>query len=120
MLLVPSRDALPGRSAERASLASLVRQGMLSNVMNPKIILFFVAFLPQFVDPASAHPTRDLAFLGGLYALLALPVKSAVGLAAGTLSARVRRSPAALAWMQRASGAILIGLGARIAAAGRP
>ena len=118
MLLAPSREALPARSPARASLASLVRQGMVSNVTNPKIVLFFVAFLPQFVDPASAHPVRDLAFLGGLYALLALPVKSAVGLAAGTLSERARRSPAALAWMRRASGAILVALGARIAVAG--
>jgi len=120
MLLVPPRDGLPGGSAGHAPLASLVRQGMVSNVLNPKIILFFVAFLPQFVDPASAHPTRDLALLGALYAALALPVKSAVGLAAGTLSERLRRTPAALAWMHRASGAILVLLGARIAAAGRP
>ena len=42
------------------SPASLIRQGMLSNLTNPKIVLFFFAFLPQFVDPASAHPTRDL------------------------------------------------------------
>ena len=120
MLFAPSREALPGRSAARASLGSLVRQGMASNVMNPKIIVFFVAFLPQFVDPASAHPTRDLAFLGSLYAAMAFPVKSAVGLAAGTLSERLRRTPAALAWMQRASGAILVVLGARLAFAGRP
>ena len=120
MLFAPSREALTGRPGERASLGSLVRQGMASNVMNPKIVVFFVAFLPQFVDPASAHPTRDLAFLGSLYAAMAFPVKSAVGLAAGTLSERLRRSPAALAWMERASGAILVLLGARLAFAGRP
>ncbi|HET9471790.1 MAG TPA: LysE family translocator [Usitatibacter sp.] len=119
MLLAPPREGLAGRSPAHATLPSLVRQGMLSNVTNPKIILFFVAFLPQFVDPASAHPTRDLAFLGALYAAMALPVKSAVGLAAGALSERLRRTPAALAWMHRASGAILVALGARIAAAGR-
>jgi len=119
MLLVPPKDGLPGGPAAHAPLASLVRQGMVSNVLNPKIILFFVAFLPQFVDPASAHPTRDLAFLGSLYAAMAFPVKSAVGLAAGALSARLRRTPAALAWMHRASGAMLVALGARIAAAGR-
>jgi threonine/homoserine/homoserine lactone efflux protein len=120
MLFAPSREAPPGRSGMRASLASLVRQGMASNVMNPKIIVFFVAFLPQFVDPASAHPTRDLAFLGSLYAAMAFPVKSAVGLAAGALSERLRRAPAALAWMERTSGAILVALGARLAFAGRP
>ena len=101
------------------SPASLIRQGMLSNLTNPKIVLFFFAFLPQFVDPASAHPTRDLAFLGVLYALLALPVKAAVGLAAGSLSERVLRHPSAMTWMNRASGGVLIALGLRLAATER-
>jgi threonine/homoserine/homoserine lactone efflux protein len=98
------------------SPARLVMQGVLSNVTNPKIVLFFFAFLPQFVDPASAHPTRDLVFLGVLYAALALPVKAAVGLAAGSLSEQVLRKPAALVWMNRVCGAVLVGLGLRIAA----
>jgi len=84
-------------------------------VSNPKIVLFFLAFLPQFVDPASPHPTRDLVFLGVLYAVLALPVKTAVGLAAGSFSERVLRCPSALAWMNRASGAVLVALGLRLA-----
>ena len=97
----------------------LVWQGVLSNVTNPKIVLFFFAFLPQFVDPASTHPARDLVFLGVLYAGLALPVKAAVGLAAGSLSERVLKNPSAMAWMNRASGAVLVGLGLRLAAAER-
>jgi threonine/homoserine/homoserine lactone efflux protein len=101
--------------AERLPLRSLVWQGALSNVSNPKIVLFFLAFLPQFVDPASPHPTRDLVFLGVLYAVLALPVKTAVGLAAGSFSERVLRRPSALAWMNRASGAVLVALGLRLA-----
>jgi threonine/homoserine/homoserine lactone efflux protein len=101
------------------SPTSLVWQGLLSNVTNPKIVLFFFAFLPQFVDPASPHAARDLAFLGVLYAVLALPVKSAVALAAGSLAERVLRRPSALAWVNRASGAVLVGLGLRLAAAER-
>ena len=108
----------PGSTAALSPLA-LVWQGVLSNVTNPKIVLFFFAFLPQFVDPASPHPTRDLVFLGVLYALLGLPVKCAVGLAAGSLSERLLRKPAALAWVNRASGAVLVGLGLRLAAADR-
>jgi threonine/homoserine/homoserine lactone efflux protein len=105
--------------AQRLSPASLVWQGILSNVSNPKIVLFFFAFLPQFVDPASANPTRDLVFLGVLYALMGLPVKAGVALAAGSLSERILGKPTALAWVQRASGAILIGLGLKLVATER-
>lgn len=107
-------------AAPRLAPGQLIRQGVLSNVTNPKIVLFFFAFLPQFVDPAAGHPTRDLIVLGVLYAALALPIKAAVGLAAGSLSERVLRRPAALAWMNRASGTVLVGLGLRLAAAERP
>ena len=99
----------------RSSALSLVLQGVLSNVTNPKIVLFFFAFLPQFVDPASAHPTRDLVFLGVLYALLGLPVKCGVALIAARLSERMLRRPRALVWMNRACGALLVGLGVRLA-----
>ena len=107
-----------GKGAALSPL-SLVWQGMLSNVTNPKIVLFFFAFLPQFVDPASAHPARDLVLLGVLYAVLAFPVKAGVGLVAGGLSERMARNPGALAWVNRASGAVLVGLGLRLAATER-
>lgn len=118
MKLLLFRDARTGigKARDRLSPGALVRQGVLSNVTNPKIILFFFAFLPQFVDPASAHPTRDLASLGVLYALLALPIKVTVGIAAGSLSERILRRPAAITWMNRASGAVLVALGLRLAA----
>jgi len=106
-------DARAG--AAKASRLSLVLQGVLSNVTNPKIILFFFAFLPQFVDPASTHATRDLIFLGVLYALMGLPVKCGVALVAAHLSDRLLRKPKALVWMNRACGALLVGLGIRLA-----
>ena len=105
--------------AAHLSPLALLWQGVLSNVTNPKIVLFFLAFLPQFVDPASANPTRDLVFLGVLYAVLALPIKVGVGLAAGSLSERVLRRPAAITWMNRASGTVLVALGLRLAATER-
>jgi threonine/homoserine/homoserine lactone efflux protein len=119
MLVAPVPAQAARSSAPRASRPTLVWQGILSNVSNPKIVLFFVAFLPQFVDRASPHPTRDLVFLGVLYAALALPVKGAVALAAGSFSERVVRSSGALQWMNRAGGAVLIALGVRLAAASR-
>jgi len=120
LALGATQASLAASRGPALSPGALVRQGMLSNVTNPKIVLFFFAFLPQFVDPASAHPTRDLAFLGVLYALLALPVKVGVGLAAGSLSERMMRSPSAMAWVQRASGTVLAGLGLKLALSERP
>lgn len=117
MLLAAPRRAM--RAATRVPLLTIVREGVLSNVSNPKIALFFVAFLPQFVDPASPHATRDLAFLGAFYAALALPVKAAVGIAAGAFSERLARSSRAIAWMNRVGGAVLVALGLRLAAGGR-
>lgn len=108
-----------GGAGERLAPLALVWQGVLSNVTNPKMVLFFLAFLPQFVSPASAQPTRDLVFLGVLYALLALPIKTGVGLAAGTLAQRMARSNWALAWLNRVGGMVLVLVGLRIAALDR-
>lgn len=104
--------------ARALSPLALVAQGMLSNVSNPKIVIFFMAFLPQFVDPASAHPTRELVGLGVLYAAMALPVKGAVAWATASLARRAAPSQRVLAGAQRVGGAILVGLGLRLAAAG--
>lgn len=101
--------------ANRFSAASLVWQGVLSNVSNPKIVLFFFAFLPQFVDPKSTNPTRDLIFLGVLYAAMGLVVKAAVGLGAGSLSERVLKRPRVMVWINRVSGGVLVALGLRLA-----
>jgi threonine/homoserine/homoserine lactone efflux protein len=119
--MVLTRAAPMATGTDRARLAplTLVWQGILSNVTNPKIVLFFFAFLPQFVDPASMHPTRDLVFLGVLYALLALPVKGAVGIAAGCLSERVMKRPAVMVGINRFSGTVLVLLGLRLAATER-
>ena len=98
---------------------SLFAQGVLSNVSNPKMVLFFLAFLPQFVSPADPHPTAHLVFLGVLYAVMALPVKAGVALVAGSLFENLARSRAALAWLNRASGTVLVALGVRLAASDR-
>jgi threonine/homoserine/homoserine lactone efflux protein len=119
LLLSKAVPAASAGTVPPARPATLLLQGLLSNVTNPKIVLFFLAFLPQFVDPASAHPTRDLVLLGVLYAAMALPVKGGVALAAGTISRRVLRRPAMLTWMNRACGGVMVLLAARLAAAER-
>lgn len=111
-----ARDA--AKPARPLAPLALVGQGVLSNVSNPKIVIFFMAFLPQFVDPASAHPTRDLVFLGALYAAMAFVVKGAIAWAIASVARRAPPSPRVIAWGERAGGAILVALGVRLAIAG--
>jgi threonine/homoserine/homoserine lactone efflux protein len=97
------------------SLKRLFVDGALSNVSNPKIAVFYFAFLPQFVKPGAAHPTLSVFVLGLLFAALTFLVKGPVGLAAGGLSGWLRGRPQALAWLYRSSGAVLVGLGLKLA-----
>lgn len=96
-------------------LRSLFAQGALSNLANPKIAIFYFSFLPQFLDPGAAHPTLMLFVLGVAFAVLTFLVKAPIGYAAGMLSGWLRTRPAVQTWMNRATGCVLVGLGARLA-----
>ena len=105
---------LAGPVAARRSVARLFVDGAISNLSNPKIAIFYFAFLPQFVLPGAAHPTLSVFALGLLFAALTFLVKGPVGFFAGKLSAWLRSRPGFLVWLYRSSGAILIGLGIRL------
>lgn len=110
--------ALRGSSAR--SPGRLFADGALSNLSNPKIAVFYFAFLPQFVPAGAAHPTLSMLALGLVFAGLTFLVKAPVGLFAGLLSGWLRARPRALVWLHRASGAVLVGLGVRLAMEPRP
>ena len=97
------------------SLWRLFLDGALSNISNPKIAIFYFAFLPQFVLPGATHPTLSVFVLGLVFAGLTFLVKGPVGLGAGLLSGWLRSRPKVIAWLHRTSGAILIGLGLKLA-----
>jgi len=99
----------------RRSLLRLFGDGALSNVTNPKIAVFYFAFLPQFVPPGAAHPTLSVFASGLVFAALTFVVKGPVGLFAGLLSGWLRARPRALAWLYRSSGAVLVALGVKLA-----
>ena len=101
--------------ATHRSLRQLFRDGALSNLSNPKIAVFYFAFLPQLVAPTARHPTASVFVLGLAFAALTFVAKAPVGLFAGALSAWLRSRPAVLTWTYRFSGAVLLGLGARLA-----
>ena len=93
-------------------------QGIVVNVLNPKTALFFLAFLPQFVDPNAPHPAVQIAFLGFLFALLGLITDSMWALAAGTAGGVLRRSRRFLRAQRYVTGTVYIGLGVATALAG--
>jgi threonine/homoserine/homoserine lactone efflux protein len=97
------------------SLWRLFLDGALSNISNPKIAVFYFAFLPQFVLPAAARPTLSVFVLGLVFAGLTFLVKGPVGLGAGLLSGWLRSRPKVLSWLYRTSGAVLVGLGLKLA-----
>jgi len=93
-------------------------QGIVVNVLNPKTALFFLAFLPQFVDPNAPHPALQIAFLGALFALLGLVTDSLWALTAGTAGGVLRRSRRFVRGQRYVSGTVYMGLGAATALAG--
>ncbi len=102
--------------AAPVSLKSVFVQGVTSNVLNPKVALFFLAFLPQFADPSSlGGAVLQLLALGLTFALLTWAVFSALGYFSGGLGNWLRSRPCyanALRWL---TGGILVGLGLRLA-----
>jgi len=117
LLRAPQRQLdLAGAAVQRP--ARLFVDGALSNICNPKIAVFYVAFLPQFVAPGAEHATLSLFALGLAFALLALLVKGPLALVAAGLSTWLRAHPQSLVWLFRCSGAVLFGLGLQLALQG--
>jgi len=109
--------AAPGVSG--ASTATTARavffQGVLTNLLNPKVALFFLAFLPQFVDVGSGARTLAFLALGATFITTGLAWCLVLALAAGRLQAFFLRNPDARTLLDRAVGALFIALGARLA-----
>jgi threonine/homoserine/homoserine lactone efflux protein len=113
LLVRAAETASPATAA--APLAAIVRQGFLTNVLNPKVALFFLALLPQFVSPQAPSQTWGLALLGTVFAVgsfvVSVPIAWAAGRAGGWLgrSGRVRRI------LDRLLGLLFVGLALRLA-----
>jgi threonine/homoserine/homoserine lactone efflux protein len=91
-------------------------QAFLSDVLNPKVAIFFVALLPQFIDAQGPHPTLQIILLGVTVNMVGLLVDFALVYFSGSLTKSLRRSPRVSAWLHRAMGAVFVALGLRLAA----
>ena len=95
-LLIAKHDDLGIAASGRRSAFRLFADGAFSNVTNPKVAIFYFAFLPQFVSPSATHPTLSILVLGLAFAGLTFLVKAPIGLFAGALSTWLRARPAVL------------------------
>jgi threonine/homoserine/homoserine lactone efflux protein len=111
-----SRGGLqPARATARLSLAAIYRQGVVTDLLNPKVALFFIAFLPQFVDPAAGSPALQILVFGLLFHVTGVPVNLMVALAGGRLASLLARRPSWARVQNWISGTVLVGLGLRLA-----
>jgi threonine/homoserine/homoserine lactone efflux protein len=90
-------------------------QGVLTNVLNPKVALFFLAFLPQFIDLHRGNTGLQILFLGTWFDVVGTIVNILVALLFGRLSGWLSRSSKFVQWQERITGMILIGIGIKVA-----
>ena len=96
---------------QRQSLRRIYSQGVLVAILNPKTALFFLAFLPQFVDPSAGSVTLQLLTLGGLFVMMAIVTDSMYSLLASTAGGWLKRNRSFLSAERYVVGSVYIGLG---------
>jgi threonine/homoserine/homoserine lactone efflux protein len=101
--------------APAATDRRIVIAGLLTNILNPKVALFFLAFLPQFVDPSAPSKVAAFLALGGLFILVGLAWTMVLIFGAAAFGRRLRGSSAAGALARRAAGAAFVWLGVKLA-----
>lgn len=101
--------SVPDESARR-----LFFKGLLANAINPKVVLFFLSFLPQFVVPARGDANWQIAWLGLVFTAQAAVLFGLLGYFSGTIGQWLNRTPRAGMWLDRIAGAIFVGLGLRL------
>jgi len=104
-----------GRPERRLGDGALYRRGIFMNLTNPKVSLFFLAFLPQFTSPANGSVTLQIVTLGLLFMAAALLVFSGIAVFSGACGSWLQRSVRARRWLDRIAAAVFVGLAARLA-----
>lgn len=111
-----------GDDAQLPALAPLpygrvYAQGILTNVLNPKVALFFLAFVPQFIDAHAPHKALAFLVLGAIFNLNGMLWCNGLALFTAKVSARIKPNPAVTQWLNRATGGLFVWLGVKLALA---
>jgi threonine/homoserine/homoserine lactone efflux protein len=103
-----------GNAIPDESLLRLFGKGMFANAINPKVVLFFLSFLPQFVITARGDASWQTAQLGLIFTLQACVLFGLLGYFSGAVGKWINRTPRAALWLDRVAGAVFVGLGLRL------
>ena len=114
MLLSRQNERKPTQT-RGTGFAAAFRQGMLTNVLNPKVALFYLAFLPQFMSLQAAHPQLGLLVLGASFIGTGLSWSLVLAMAGGHIHRLLQRKPQVGQWMDRVCGTVLLGFGLKLA-----
>ena len=109
-----SAFALDSNASARGARTIMVKAFLL-NILNPKLSIFFLAFLPQFVDPAAASALAQLLILSGVFMAMTFVVFIVYGFVAHAFRKAVMESPRVQAWLRRGFAVAFVGLGANLA-----
>lgn len=109
----------PLAASAKLSSAALYRRGIIMNITNPKVSIFFLAFLPQFADPSKGSLPVQFLLLGGIFMVATLIVFGAISILAGVFGEHFRKSAFAQKVLNRAAAGIFAGLALKLALAQR-
>ena len=115
--LAPAATSVVGQQPD---LWRIFRRGFLTNVLNPKVALFFLAFVPQFIAPDAHDKVTVFLLLGLLFNLNSLPINLAYAWLAGWAARRLGAVQRVMRWMDRVAGVLFIGFGLKLALSDNP
>ncbi len=113
--MLAQKTDLTSQQLKTESLGAIFRQGAITNMLNPKVAIFFLAFLPQFIDASRGSVALQIVVLGLIFNIGGTLVNLAVAYAGGTLGELLRRNQSIARWQRRFTGLIFVGLGLRLA-----
>ncbi|SDO89814.1 Threonine/homoserine/homoserine lactone efflux protein [Streptomyces sp. cf386] len=114
--MLRDKDAIAvNEGAAPLSSGRVIVRGVLINVLNPKLTMFFFAFLPQFVDPGAANALPRMLALSGVFMAMTFVVFAAYGVLAASVRSHVTSRPRVMTWLRRTFAGAFVALGAKLA-----